>query len=144
MITSLRTYLLHNPCSHCLFPSSRKCMKCPSSAEFFFFFIEQEFNNLAGERLVGFSRWMRCSFLVSECLLMCASWLMPPSSQCPGLGHFAFGQRGLWKAKSLSLHQCLSKKKKEEKKQKTCSLENLIKKLFSKAWAGFRKTNRAR
>lgn len=116
MITSLRTYLLHNPCSHRLFPSSRTCMKCPSSAEFFFFFVEQEFNNLAGERLVGFSRWMRCSFLVSECLLMCASWLMPPSSQCPGLGHFAFGQRGLWKAKSLSLHQCLSKKKEKRKK----------------------------
>lgn len=144
MITSLRTYLLHNPCSHRLFPSSRKCMKCPSSAEFFFFFVEQEFNNLAGERLVGFSRWMRCSFLVSECLLMC----VPPGSCHPPHSVQAWDTLLLDKEGCGRRRAChsisVSAKKRKKKKQKTCSLENLIKKLFSKAWAGFRKTNRAR
>lgn len=38
---------------------------------------------------------------------------------------------------SSSLHQNLSKK------QKARTLENLIKELFTKAWEGFRKSNRA-
>lgn len=122
--------------------SFRKCLKCHSSARFFFFFfIWQEFDNSAGGRLswVSVDGWDVPFWWVS------VHWCGPP-----GLCHSHSVQA--WdtlllkegcgrpidqSGNSSSFHQSLGKK------QKARSLGNLVQELFTKPWAGFQKASRA-